>query len=219
MIRIFELQLVDDQVARLRIDTDQQYLDIGTQDEGLRQAVETVGRRGHGILWEALEDDGLTIHVIREMSFIDAELGVALEDELVMAGVVKVTEIPLQHPRKAHAGGNIMTAATRHFQYRGMQFEATKTSPASATVNIACGLHIHEDFIIGIAENDAIGWVVGRAGSGYPQDGNFLDVVEHTANLLYEECAAMRQIEGFFEDDEWFELLSVEDLLPDDSDD
>ena len=112
-----------------------------------------------------------------------------------------------------------MSVIQRHFLYRGVHFVATKTSPASATVNIACGPHTHEDFIIGVAENDAIGWVVGRAGSGYPQGGNFLDAVEHTAGLLYEECAAMQQIEGFFEDEEWFELLSVEDLLPDDSGD
>ena len=114
-----------------------------------------------------------------------------------------------------------MTEMTQNFQYREADFVARKTSAASATVNIACGLHEHTDFIIGIAESDAIDWVVGRPSSGYPHGGSFVDTVRHAADLLHEECGAMRQVDEFFDSDdvELDEELHLDDLLPDDSDD
>ena len=118
-----------------------------------------------------------------------------------------------------------MTEMTRNFQYRETDFVAGKTSATSATLNIACGLHEHVDFIIGIAESDEIGWIVGRPSSGYPHGGSFVDAVRHAADLLHEECGAMRQVDEFFDsddvelDEELIEELLLEDLLPDDSDD
>ena len=80
----------------------------------------------------------------------------------------------------------------------GVQFEITRTSPDSATVNINCGGHEHQDFIVGLWENEAGGWVVGRKEAGFPHEGDFLEAVEHAGDLLIQECQAMSQIDRFF---------------------
>ena len=40
--------------------------------------------------------------------------------------------------------------------------------------------------------------MVGRKEAGYPHEGNFIEAVEHTADLLIQECQAMAQIDRFF---------------------
>ncbi len=86
----------------------------------------------------------------------------------------------------------------RMYPHRGEVFEVTRTSPDSATVNLQCRAHEHRDFIIGLMEDETWGWVLGRKGSGYPQEGGFADAVDHAANLLIEECGAMGQLDSFF---------------------
>ena len=61
-------------------------------------------------------------------------------------------------------------------------------------------MHEHESFIIGLLEAETGGWVVGREKSGYPHEGNFVDAVDHAADLLIEECNAMVQMDTFFSD-------------------
>ena len=50
-------------------------------------------------------------------------------------------------------------------------------------------------------EHETVGWIVGRKEAGYPNTGNFVEAVEHAANLLIEECQAMTQVDRFFTDD------------------
>ena len=86
----------------------------------------------------------------------------------------------------------------RIYPYEGAQFQVTRTSTDSATVNIQCGKHDHQDFIVGLMEAETGGWVVGRKESGYPYEGIFVDAVEYVANLLIEECTAVSQLDSFF---------------------
>ncbi len=87
---------------------------------------------------------------------------------------------------------------TRTYQYEGADFQVTRTSPASATVVLQCGMHEHEEFMVGLVEDEASGWAVGRKTSGNFVDGNFNDAVDKCAELLIEECNAMVQIDTFF---------------------
>lgn len=93
-----------------------------------------------------------------------------------------------------------MTKKTHN--YEGATLQVTRTSSASATVELQCGMHEHDQFMIGLMENETWGWVVGREESGSPHDGNFADAVDHTADLLIEECNAMVQIDMFFSDNQ-----------------
>ena len=94
-----------------------------------------------------------------------------------------------------------MIIITRIYEYMGAPFEVTRTSPESATVDLLCGKHEHRDFIVGLMEDDTVGWVVGRKEAGYPHTGNFVEAVEHAAGPLVEECQAMAQVDEFFTDD------------------
>ncbi len=93
-----------------------------------------------------------------------------------------------------------MTSSKRIYQYMGLPIEVTRTSQDSATVNLRCGMHEHQDFIVGLMGSDTAGWIVGRKESGYPLEGNFVEAVEHTARLLTEECLAIAQLDNFFEE-------------------
>lgn len=91
-----------------------------------------------------------------------------------------------------------MPLAKRTYQYEGSTLQVDRISSDSATVVLHCGMHEHEPFRIGLMEDEAYGWVVGREESGYPHDGNFVDAVDHAARLLIEECNAMVQVDMFF---------------------
>ena len=93
-----------------------------------------------------------------------------------------------------------MTIIKRMYEYMGAQFEVTRNSPESATVDLKCGKHDHRDFVVGLMEDQTVGWVVGRKEAGYPHDSNFVEAVEHAAELLVEECQAMSQVDRFFTD-------------------
>jgi len=86
----------------------------------------------------------------------------------------------------------------RMYQYDGAMLGVTRTSPDSATVDLKCGEHDHQDFIVGLMEDEAVGWVVGRKESGHQHEGSFVDAVEHAADLLIQECKAMVQVDRFF---------------------
>ena len=82
-----------------------------------------------------------------------------------------------------------MTLVKRIYEYKGEEFEVTRTSPDSITIGLKCEEHDHEDFIIGKIERHA-GWGVGRKTSGgYTLDDvSFLEAVNHCADALSVEC-------------------------------
>ena len=83
-------------------------------------------------------------------------------------------------------------------KHKGMAFTVDRTSPHSAEVRIRCEMHDHDEFIIGLMEDETAGWVVGRKEAGHPHEGRFRSAVEHAADLLVEECLATHQMDGFF---------------------
>ena len=91
-----------------------------------------------------------------------------------------------------------MSAVEKIYQYHGATLEVTRNSGDSAKVNLRCGYHEHQEFIVGLMEHAAGGWVVGRKEAGYPHKGNFGSAVEQAAKLLFQECAAMGQLNDFF---------------------
>ena len=92
---------------------------------------------------------------------------------------------------RVQVGGE--TLASRVYEYYGHKIEVTRTSPDSATVNLTCGMHNHEDFIVGKIEGHT-GWGVGRKASGSSIDGSFAKAVDHCADRLLEECDSMESI-------------------------
>ncbi len=84
------------------------------------------------------------------------------------------------------------------YQYEGETLRVVRTSPASATVSLQRGAQELEPFIVGLMEDEASGWVVGREKSGNFHEGNFWSAVDHAAALLIEECNAIHQIDEFF---------------------
>ena len=85
--------------------------------------------------------------------------------------------------------------------YGGKRYTIASTSPVSAKMNIDCVVHDHHDYIIGLVEHEAAGWVVGRPGLGAPKYSahvKFAEVVEYAANLLLRECLSMEQVDDFF---------------------
>ena len=85
--------------------------------------------------------------------------------------------------------------------YGGERYTITSTSPVSAKMNIDCVVHDHHDYIIGLVEHEAAGWVVGRPGLGAPKYSahvKFTEVEEYSANLLLKECLSMGQVDDFF---------------------
>ena len=90
---------------------------------------------------------------------------------------------------------------TRLYEYKEKQLEAIRRTADSATCNIKCGKHDHED--VSIARRKGGGWAIGRE---KPYDGPcapipiemFAEAVEHCANMLVEECEAFVQLDEFF---------------------
>ena len=95
-------------------------------------------------------------------------------------------------------GGEALTK--RMYEYGKWRLEVTRTSPDSATVNLVCENHEHEDFIIGKVEGHT-GWGLGRKGSGSGFDGPFSEAVEQCGDRLIFECDNMESIS---EVDEFF---------------
>ena len=102
-----------------------------------------------------------------------------------------------------------MFIAKKIHSYRDEQFGVTQTSLHSATVNVICGEHEHDDFLVELIEQCDFKWVhgsgggecdwaVGRDDQGYPIEGNFAEALEHAADLLLEECGAMQGVSEFF---------------------
>lgn len=88
--------------------------------------------------------------------------------------------------------------------YGGKRYTITSTSPVSAKMNIHCVVHDHHDYIIGLVEHEAAGWVVGRPGLGAPKYSahvKFAEVVEYAGNLLLRECVSMEQVDDFFKEE------------------
>ena len=86
------------------------------------------------------------------------------------------------------------------YAHGGRKFEVTRTSEVSATVNIRCDAHAHEDLIIGLVEDEAAQWVVGRKEAGQPGyvHSFFEDAVNWAAYLLMKECLDAGQFDDFF---------------------
>ena len=88
---------------------------------------------------------------------------------------------------------------TRLYEYKEKLFEAIRTSPDSATVNLKCGKHEHDDLIIGRMDGER-GWLIGRKPDVGPRGPIeiFAGAVEYCANMLVEECEAFVQLDEFF---------------------
>ena len=91
-----------------------------------------------------------------------------------------------------------MIIVKRLYPYAGGVFEVTRNSADSAEVSLNCGVHDHQEFMVGLIEDESAGWVVGRKEAGYPHAGDFEEVVEHAADLLKQECQATAQVDRFF---------------------
>ena len=110
----------------------------------------------------------------------------------------------------AKLGGTTMTRVRKLHSFRDREFRVIRRSPHRATVNVICGEHKHDNFIVGLIDESRSDWVtvgpddresdwaVGRKDRGYPMKGEFAGAVEHAAGLLLEECYSMRDIEDFF---------------------
>ena len=98
-------------------------------------------------------------------------------------------------------------------RYRNERFRVNMRSPHRATVNVVCGEHRHDFFIIGLIEEISSDWVrraaddndsdwaVGWKEGGTPIKGDFESSVNHAADRLLEECYAMRSVAAFFGDE------------------
>ena len=83
-----------------------------------------------------------------------------------------------------------------------------KTRSIRRVCNSSVGNHEHEDFLVNLIDESNYQWVssgsgdrnsdwaVGRESQGYPLEGDFEAAVEHAADLLLEECSAMRGHRG-----------------------
>lgn len=101
----------------------------------------------------------------------------------------------------------------RLLEYKEQHFGLTRTSPHSASVQLICGRHEHEEFLVELIEECSRSWVarraqesdcdwaVGRETQGYPIEGTVADAMERAADLLLEECSAMKGIEDYFGED------------------
>ena len=91
-----------------------------------------------------------------------------------------------------------MIIVKRMYRHMNELFEVTRNSSDSAKVVFKCGEHDHSEFIVGLLEDEVVGWVVGRKEQGYPYDGNFTEAVEHASRLLIQECKANVEVDRFF---------------------
>ena len=92
----------------------------------------------------------------------------------------------------------------RTHQHGDRQFEVTRTSSDSVTVELECEQHAHEVYIVGRIEGD-VGWGVGTRDRGYPlRDTSFVEAVEHCAVELSGECIALDADSAIAEVDMFF---------------
>ena len=88
-----------------------------------------------------------------------------------------------------------MTIASGTYEYEGVEFAVTQTSPDSVTVGLKCDNHDHESYIVGRIEGQT-GWGFGRKESGCPHKVDSLQyAVQHCATMLAEECDSMDGVE------------------------
>ena len=97
-----------------------------------------------------------------------------------------------------------MALDKRVYEYEGKRFEIVRTSPDSATVNLKCREHTHEDYIVGTIEGEK-GWLIGRKES---EDGprgpieEYATAVDWSCHMLVEECETVVQLDEFFAEHE-----------------
>ena len=97
-----------------------------------------------------------------------------------------------------------MALDKRVYEYEGNRFAVVRTSPDSATVDLKCGEHTHEDFIVGTIEGEK-GWLIGRKESADGPRGpidKFATAIEWSCHMLVEECDVVVQLDEFFAEDE-----------------
>jgi len=92
MLRRFELEVLGWDVVELVIDTDSRHFALGEAPYELQQLVDKVTARGHVQMRVGWEVEGAIVDGLRDVAFTDPNLAVALEDELLTAGVVGVIE-------------------------------------------------------------------------------------------------------------------------------
>ena len=86
--------------------------------------------------------------------------------------------------------------------YWGNNYAVTRDSPVSATVNKICREHNHLSYMLGLLDDEAAGWIMGRTEANTPKyscnSASFAEAVQQAANLLHRECLSMAQLDGFF---------------------
>lgn len=95
-----------------------------------------------------------------------------------------------------------MTTTDKVQLFQDRQYVITKNGPTAAQVNIVCDKHDHRYYIVGLVEDQAAGWILGRPEAGSPKyahEGEFVGAVENAANLLWRECLSMEELDDFFQ--------------------
>ncbi len=93
--------------------------------------------------------------------------------------------------------GGSADLANRVYVYEEREFEARRTSPDAATVNIRCEEHPHDDIVVGRREGES-GWLVGREANPFGPIDTFEEAANRCAVLLVEECETAAQVAEFF---------------------
>ena len=132
---------------------------------------------------------------------VKGELPSALENaaDLLLEECSAITDIANYFGDDA----NMATTGKAQTLY-GRLFIVSKLSTIAAKVAIVCESHEHRYHIIGLLENEAAGWMIGRteaADPKYSHEGSFSDAVEEAANLLLRECQCMSELDAFFADE------------------
>ena len=92
---------------------------------------------------------------------------------------------------------DITAYAKRVHQHGDREFEVSRTSLDSAIVKVKCGMHEHDDIIVGRKEVEG-GWLMGRGTHSFGPMDKIEDAVAHCEGLLVDECKAAVQVEEFF---------------------
>ena len=84
----------------------------------------------------------------------------------------------------------------------GDSYAVARNSPVSATVAKMCREHGHPSYMLGLLDDEAVGWIMGRTEGNTPKysnhDASFSEAVEQAANLLRRECQSIGQLDDFF---------------------
>ena len=92
MIRRYDLVLMGGKTVELIIDTDKKQFVLGDATCELQQLVNEVIDRGHVQMRIGWEVEGTMVDGLQDVEFTSPGLAVALQDELLTAGVIKVVE-------------------------------------------------------------------------------------------------------------------------------